>query len=311
MTLKTALSLCHDFMVVIDTNCFEKYSDQNTISPYMASDKCHTFFSDKNSRSGIAFGEYYITESVFYEIVQQRIEKYNEIKKQIEKVQRQINISINIPDSIDFKKELEAYLEKYNIKILPHPNNNVFPNIIKRALEKKLPFKPVAEGKNKKGSDKGFKDVLLWETLLNYDYEKMKIYKLFFITDNLTDFPIDGLLPEWKQRHPDVYLQICNWENFISEENIIFRKTNIQNSISYSRVLELFQEEDPSIKELPTLFKEIILRNSSIVEILVDIKTQDGRIFENKYYYDANINEVTLIDPEEENTKDTDNENME
>lgn len=297
MTLKTGLENGHDFMVVIDTNCFENYSETNSIIPYIASDKCHTFFSDKKNREGISFGEYYITESVFREIIQQRIENYTKTKESAKK----INITVNIPVLPDFEKELKDYLEKYNIKILPHPNNDVFPDIIDRALKKKLPFKNTGSA-----SDKGFKDVLLWETLLNYDYEKHRICKLFFITANEKDFPMKELLPEWKQRHPNVELQIFNnWDEFILEEKCIFPEIFAKNSIHYLRVLEAFQEENPDIIKLLNLTKKIIARkNSSVVEIFTDVQKKDGTVYEDKYYYDIRINDVTLIDPDEENKED-------
>lgn len=48
-------------------------------------------------------------------------------------------------------------------EIVPYPPENSLQNIIKRSLERRAPF----EGKDKK-SDKGFKDVILWESILEY-----------------------------------------------------------------------------------------------------------------------------------------------
>ena len=47
--------------------------------------------------------------------------------------------------------------------VIPYPKNDCLQSIICRAIEKKAPF----EGK-KGNSDKGFKDVLIWESLLEY-----------------------------------------------------------------------------------------------------------------------------------------------
>lgn len=50
--------------------------------------------------------------------------------------------------------------------ILPYPQNEILPSIISRALSKRPPF----EGEDKK-SDKGFKDVILWESVIEYKKE--------------------------------------------------------------------------------------------------------------------------------------------
>ena len=84
MTLETGLKFCHNFMVVIDTNRFNNYSS-NELIPFYACDKCHSFFADKNARAGITLGEYYITEGVFGEIIQQRKEEFLKTKNELEK----------------------------------------------------------------------------------------------------------------------------------------------------------------------------------------------------------------------------------
>lgn len=303
MTLETNLKFCHDFMVAIDTNCFENYDEDKNISPYCASTPCNEFFKNRKSRPGCSMGHYFITESVFGEILQQRKEYFKRAVENLNKALKPFGKDIEISKDINFETDLRKYLDDNNIKILPHPSNEIFPRIIQRAIEKRLPFKPVNENKNNKsgGSDKGFKDVLLWETLLNFDYETKRIGKIFLITANSKDFPINELLPEWKKFHPDVELSILqNWPEFIKEEEQILSELTAQNNIEYSSILKLFQEENPDIIELPNFKKKLTGRaNSPIIEVETDVKERDGHIYQAKYYYDVRVNEATLFDPDE------------
>lgn len=312
MTLETGLNFCHDFMVVIDTNCFNNYSSDKLI-PFYACDKCHSFFADKNARAGITLGKYYITEGVFGEIIQQRKEEFRKTINELEKILKKLNIEMDLPSEPDFEKELNEYLKNFCISILPNAQSEVFSRIIDRAINKKLPFKQVGDGKNSKASDKGFKDVLIWETLLEFDYERKRIGKVFFITANEKDFPLNDLLPEWKDHHPDVELSIIqNWNEFILEEQKIFPELLAQNNIYYPRLLEIFQDENPDIVELLNYKKKIIGReNSNIVEIETDVKKKDGTIYSDKYYYDVRINDITLIDPDKYDTDEEDNDKLE
>ena len=311
MALETGLNFCHDFMVVIDTNCFNNYSSDKLI-PFYACDKCHSFFADKNARAGITLGKYYITEGVFGEIIQQRKEEFRKTINELEKILKKLNIEMNLPSEPDFEKELKNYLENYSIQILPHVKNEIFPRIINRAINKALPFKQVGKD-GEKGTDKGFKDVLIWETLLEFNYEEQRIGKVFLITANIKDFPISELLPEWEKTHPSIELSIIqNWNEFILEEQKIFPELLAQNNIYYPRLLEIFQDENPDIVELLNYKKKIIGReNSNIVEIETDVKKKDGTIYSDKYYYDIRINDITLIDPDKYDTDEEDNDKLE
>lgn len=296
-------TLGHDFMVIIDTNRFEDYTENKTITPYCACSKCNDFFKNKKERSEIKFGRYFITESVFGEIIQQRKDYYSDVIKNLEEAIKPFGVKFDVPKDIDFEEDLKKYLNKYDIKILPHPDNTVFPKIIKRALDKRLPFKPVGDNQRNgnKGSDKGFKDVLLWETLLNFDYENKNIKKVFFITANTRDFPEEALLPEWLEFHPDTELFILqSWDDFEIKEKAILPELIINNNLFYQTVFELFQNEDPDIIELPNFKKKITGRkNSSIIEIDADIKRKDGSVYTSTYYYDVRVSEPTLFDPDD------------
>src|SRR3989337_2210212 len=63
-----------------------------------------------------------------------------------------------------FEKFFTEYLEKIKIELIDDPPNNCFEAIIFRAIHKKKPF--IVTGEN---SDYGFKDVVIWESILNYD----------------------------------------------------------------------------------------------------------------------------------------------
>lgn len=312
MTLETGLNFCHDFMVVIDTNCFNNYSNDELI-PFNACNKCHSFFADKKNRNEISSGRYYITESVFGEIIQQRREEFTSTINDLKKISKKLNLNITIPNAPDFEKELNEYLKNFCISILPNAQSEVFSRIIDRAINKKLPFKQVGDGKNSKASDKGFKDVLIWETLLEFDYERKRIGKVFFITANEKDFPLNDLLPEWKDHHPDVELSIiAKWEDFIQEEQMLFPELVAQNNISYPGLLEMFQDENSDIIELPNYKKKITGRaNSPVVEIETDVKMKDGTTYSSKYYYDIRVNDITLIDPDEYETNEENYDNLE
>ena len=301
MTLETKLPFCNDFMVVIDTNCFENYAEDKNITPYCACIGCDEFLKNRNSRPGIPFGKYFITESVFGEILQQRKEYYIKSVENLKKAMKPFGREPEIPLDINFEADLKQYLSENNIEILPHPDNSVFPKIIKRALEKKSPFKLVNGSNPEKGSDKGFKDVLLWETLLSFDYEKNRIGKIFLITRNSKDFPEEELLPEWHRCHPLIELKIITeWKDFVGEEKTLHSELIAQNNIDYSRVLDLFQGENSDIVELPNFKKKVTGKEGSpIVEIETDVKKKDGTIYSTTYFYDIRVNEPTLVNPEQ------------
>ena len=61
-----------------------------------------------------------------------------------------------------------------------------------------------------------------------------------------------------------------NWDDFILEEQKMFPELVAQNNIYYPRLLEVFQDEDPNIIELPNYKKKIIGRKDSFV---VEIET--------------------------------------
>lgn len=123
---------------------------------------------------------------VIEELKKQKIEAYESDIKKLEDIKKKLlrfphlkDEDISIPSNNDFEYEpyisqiIDDYINSLDMVIIDLPlEESVFEKVIKRAVDKKAPFKKV-----KSASDGGFKDVIVWESLLNYkdidDYDKI------------------------------------------------------------------------------------------------------------------------------------------
>lgn len=112
-----------------------------------------------------------IPSIVFSELHKQQVEKY---KAKSEEIKKLVLPAWKIEDGLSIQKykewiekEHRAFVELGVRGMVTCETAEVpldcFKNVIARAIEKKAPF----EGKDKQ-SDKGFKDVLIWETIIDY-----------------------------------------------------------------------------------------------------------------------------------------------
>lgn len=126
--------------------------------------------------------------------------EYNIIKNET------IDYSAFISKSIcDYQKEIEKGINA--IITLPVPSNERFKGIIKRAFDKAPPF--VGKEKN---SDKGFKDVLIWESILEFVLSHKQANIIFYTKDN--GFK-EVLIKEFQEMNPDAVITIL-----FSEEDV-------------------------------------------------------------------------------------------
>ncbi|PFI60705.1 hypothetical protein COI68_25995 [Priestia megaterium] len=112
-----------------------------------------------------------VPEITIKELFKQQLQSYNNhietIKSSYLKFEQIYDIDLKIDETFDYEdflgKKKEQYLSSKAINILPICKEEKFVRIVERALNKEAPF----EGKDKK-SDKGFKDALIWESLLEF-----------------------------------------------------------------------------------------------------------------------------------------------
>lgn len=169
----------------------------------------------------------YIQEIDMYEHISLMIPNvvWNEMKKQkidafdikSEELKNKLT-KINLPNLIvnetviDYSEYLEKEIVNYknlladnliNISDLELPSMVKFSNIINRAFEKRSPF----EGKMTK-SDKGFKDALLWESILELKEKDPSVRIIFYCKDG----KFDNTLKEEYESMYDDEIEIFNNE---------------------------------------------------------------------------------------------------
>lgn len=159
---------------------------------------------------------------VWSEMEKQIIEKHDELlltykktitKKIFPEYSIQENTTINYSEYIKTKilKYKEELSEGLNEVIeIPIASNSRFKSIINRAFSKLPPF----EGKDKK-SDKGFKDALLWESVLEFALKHPKSKIIYYSKDNAFG---NFLLKEFTESVTDSLLFICKNEDEVKTQ---------------------------------------------------------------------------------------------
>ena len=118
-----------------------------------------------------------------------------------------------------------------------------YQSIVRRAFAKRPPF----EGKDKK-SDKGFKDALLWESILEFmaGHDSAKI--IFYSKDNIFGNELES---EFSDIFPNAELTICTTEEAIrqcldrwAKEIDIYAYNPIESDSEHENLINWFQSSD-------------------------------------------------------------------
>ncbi len=168
---------------------------------------------------------YYMPEIVIEELLMQKEFAFNETYKNFEKKYKENFYGLlgelpknNIREKL--KQEKEEYKDKYKLLNLEY-TAELMENLVKEALMKKAPFDKSIEGKK---TDAGFKDALIWKTIVfSKDIDECDEF-YFFTADKAFDEGKEELHEEFIGKHSKTKL------------NIIYMKcddSHRQNSLNY------------------------------------------------------------------------------
>lgn len=215
------------------------------------------------------------------EIVQQKIEsyqdditKFKEILKRLSEI-KSISISSDILSTNNFdikehiKTELEDFLKNENILLIEVPGENsqyVLESVKNRAIERKHPFR--ISGKS---NDTGFKDVIIWESILNYEYDNYE--KVFFITndgvfDNECQFEFEQKFKKELIIQPSIELLLADLRKFYFNEIKDKEWHKYANSDYFKSYLN---ERITDLREVDINGKQVKIEHVHVVEWLLKI----------------------------------------
>lgn len=206
------------YCLIFDTNAlfqaYEKKADFTTFSFNATFENVIDMINQLDIYNQVTVA---IPSVVWNEMEKQIIEKHDELlltykntisKKRFPEYSIQENLTINYPEYIKtriakYKEELSGGLNE--VIEIPIASNNRFESIVNRAFSKLPPF----EGKDKK-SDKGFKDALLWESVLEFALKHHNSKIIYYSKDNAFG---EFLLKEFAEKVSDSSLFICKNES--------------------------------------------------------------------------------------------------
>ncbi len=224
--------------LIPDTNqlfvSYEKTKGFNVYNDFIFSNTLSRIIEIKNSQNCIDEITILIPEIVIYEMVQQKYEQYLDDYNNYQILLPRLGLkpSLSMQNRDDFfqesKNQALKVCKKLNLTVLPLCDEHYYLKMINRAIYKEPPF----EGKNGK-SDKGFKDAILFYSIINYAIHHKGDYYL------LSNDTIFTSLDKSKQlKHEFSSLSECLL-NIISDlsdlkANIITQRTDSHlDSISY------------------------------------------------------------------------------
>lgn len=221
--------------VILDTNLLYEYG-KNEVKNYREFELSSNFDSIVNFLETNDLSDKYkvwVPEIVFMELEKQRKEKYkvsiDNIKKEFEKIKNFKDVELKLP-KIRYEEEIKQYIinyiKNYKINVLKIARDGqLFSKILGRCVNKEKPF----SGE----SDKGFKDVVLWESIIEYAENNANNEKFILITNNSKDFT-KNLEKEFKDRtgkEITIYYKIKDFQESIMEINEIESRMPLNNSI--------------------------------------------------------------------------------
>ena len=186
-----------------------------------------------------------------------------------------------------YKREIKDIQQGIvKVEIIDFPDNSKLEQIIDRAIKKIPPF----EGKDKQ-SDKGFKDVIIWETIKEYKHKHVNDIVIFYCNDNLV--ASNELEEEFYNEFRDkIYIQ--KKDTLLKKLIELCDKSEIIMSFSNkieSRVRNCIIDDNEKLIEL--LSNDMVWCDGDEIsdfDILnVDIIDCQDEIIYNKIYYNVEI----------------------
>ena len=229
-----------------------------------------------------------IPQLVISELRKQQIDDCSDTVKDLRKIKVTSQV-IQLPQ--DYEKTCDEVFDNtldslhdgtVKVDVAPYPPNEALQGLIQRAISKQPPF----EGKDKE-SDKGFKDALIWESLLEYKKRNKKDVLVLYSKD---------------KRITDSFLEKEYKELFDEEIHMVFR----EDPNTHKKLLDKLRELSDVEEERATFSQQLKDRLISLIQAMPsEYFAEPDKVYEvdgeQIRVNDCSINGITVTDEIEDN----------
>lgn len=257
--------------IFFDTN-FLRRKNIDDFSVFHFGNQVEDFIDFLGTNDVVDYYKINISEITTEELKKQINDKYKEellkLNDSYNKFKNVHNIKFNVDENLQYDELLEKlmreYFEFYNINIVEIKNLSL-QNLLKRAINKNKPF--IGENGN---SDKGFKDAVLWESIIEYA-KKTKSKRFILFTKNVQDFPKE--LEDEFEKTTNKRIEIVNEISIIQEKILLEQSRNTNDILTLNWLKEnvqiLIEEINDYLSKHET-WKSYQMLNISKIEDLVN-----------------------------------------
>ncbi len=257
--------------IFFDTN-FLRRKNIDDFSVFHFGNQVEDFIDFLGTNDVVDYYKINISEITTEELKKQINDKYKEellkLNDSYNKFKNVHNIKFNVDENLQYDELLEKlmreYFEFYNINIVEIKNLSL-QNLLKRAINKNKPF--IGENGN---SDKGFKDAVLWESIIEYA-KKTKSKRFILFTKNVQDFPKE--LEDEFEKTTNKRIEIVNEISIIQEKILLEQSRNTNDILTLNWLKEnvqiLIEEINDYLSKHET-WKGYQMLNISKIEDLVN-----------------------------------------
>lgn len=214
-----------NYYIIFDTNVLHKsYKNKVNFRDFSLNTEYESIIELVNQMDIYESVGIIIADVVWTELKKQIVEAHDKYIRELEKWQFP-EYDIKPLPMENYSEYIENKMKKYREDIsnglnkiieMPIPNDKHFSRIVTRAFEKEAPF----EGKEK-SSDKGFKDALLWESILELTESDTTANIIFYSQDK--GFK-EQLIEEFEQLYPEASINIFGKREDVERQLQIWAK---------------------------------------------------------------------------------------
>ena len=231
---------------ITDTNILKKGKDElNRDSKFLNNanffiEYIESLEKTSNNDKLIYFMPNIVIEELYYQKLRAFQIRYEALCKSYQDISYGLNGKLpicNIENVLN--KEKEEYKDRIKIIELPY-NKKIFRELTQDALKKNPPFDKTEEGKK---TDAGYKDALIWKTII-YSKEIDECEKVYFFSgDRVFKQNEEYLINEFNVRHPNTMLKIIFFEPDENKRQNCLQTIIEENNLIETEIIKLYNLE--------------------------------------------------------------------